>query len=291
MTISLNPPTPTTEDLGPIIAAYSEVAERLKQSHDLLSREVCRLREQLVEKDKLLERRERLAALGEMAAGVAHEIRNPLGGIGLYVSLLERDLESQPEQVDIVRRIGEGVRNLDKIVGDTLAFAGGPEPDLRPVVLGSILENVRLQCTPQARARGAELVVAPESVEAELICDAHQLERALTNLVFNALDAAGEGGRVAVEAATPPAPEVKSLALTVTDDGPGIPPDLLPKVFDPFFTTKHTGTGLGLAIVHRIVEAHGGHIKAENRPEGGARFVIVLPRTRKGSQLSGMEGV
>jgi len=274
-------------DLGALIRAYSAVAERLRESHELLQREVARLHEQLAEKDKLLERRERLAALGEMAAGVAHEIRNPLGGIELYVSLLERDLAEQPRPLEIVRRIGAGVRNLDHIVSDILAFARGSEPQLRPVRLGEVVQEALTQAAPLIRAHDIELVTEAGLEEAELVCDARQLERVLVNLLFNAIEAVGEGGRVTLGLGDKP--RAGWVSMHVTDNGPGMGPELLPRVFDPFVTTKHTGTGLGLAIVHRIVEAHGGQITARNRPEGGAVFEVTLPAGGERSRADGAD--
>jgi signal transduction histidine kinase len=267
----------TTEpDLSSIIQAYNSVTERLKHSHEALAREVCRLRDELHEKNKELERRERLAALGEMAAGVAHEIRNPLGGIGLYASLLYRDLEDRPKQQDLVRKLSAGVRNLDNIVGDILAFAGDAEPDRERVALGVIVEAVVDQTAPKAEASRIKIDVDPSLASAEAFCDAAQIERAMMNLVLNSLDAITSDGCVWIRQDVRRT-DGRFLRVWVEDDGPGLDPEMLHRIFNPFYTTKHTGTGLGLAIVHRIAEMNGGSIRAGNRRGGGAAFMLSIP--------------
>ncbi len=284
-------PVVSGAELATVIQTYNEVTERLKQSHELLGQEVCRLREELQEKNRELERRERLAALGEMAAGVAHEIRNPLGAIGLYASLLGRDLQDRPNELEICRRIGAGVRNLEGIVGDILAFAGGAEPRRQVVRVAEILETVTTQTAPQARALEAVIEVDEKLTDLELFCDAGQLERALLNLVFNALDAVGAGGRVRVRAGEPRDGD-RLFPIVVEDNGPGIEPAIAQRVFNPFFTTKDTGTGLGLAIVHRIVESNGGVITAGRAGLGGAAMTLRLPvhdREDKAEEPGGIE--
>ncbi len=263
-------------DLATVIRTYNEVTEQLKVSHERLRREVCRLRDELHEKNRELQRRERLAALGEMAAGVAHEIRNPLGGIGLYASLLQRDLTDQPEQLEIAGRIGVGVHNIESIVGDILAFAGDAEPNRSQAKLAEIMEGALTQATLRASELRAHVAMDAPGNNVDVFCDPGQIERALLNLLLNALDAAGEGGHVWVRAAQD-ADEPGLIGITVEDDGPGIAPDLLQRVFNPFFTTKDTGTGLGLAIVHRIAESHGGRVTVCNRGEGGAVFTLRIP--------------
>ncbi len=263
-------------DLVAILRTYNDVTERLKRSHETLLAEVARLGGELQEKNRALERRERLAALGEMAAGVAHEIRNPLGGIGLYASLLERDLCDRPEQQDVARRISAGVQNLEHVIRDILAFAGDGEPRLARVCLGTVLDEVVAQTESAAQARSARVFVDPALGELELSCDSTLVERALLNLVFNALDAVGEAGRVWIRLGERGERE-EPASIVVEDDGPGIGQENLHRVFNPFFTTKDHGTGLGLAIVHRIAEAHGGSVTVRNRPEGGACFVLSLP--------------
>ena len=279
--MSTAPLTKGEDDLATIIQAYNDVTEQLKVSHEMLRGEVCRLRDELHEKNKELQRRERLAALGEMAAGVAHEIRNPLGGIGLYASLLGRDLKDRPEQLKIADRIGDGVRNLDSIVGDILAFAGDAPPNRSRTLVTDILAAAGEQATPRADGLSARLTVATPDTAIELNCDTGQIERALLNLLLNALDAAGKDGRVHCTAEET-VDEDHVCRITVEDDGPGIPSEQLQRVFNPFFTTKDTGTGLGLAIVHRIAEAHGGRITAGNRPQGGAVFVLSIPMQPEG---------
>jgi two-component system sensor histidine kinase HydH len=211
-----------------------------------------------------------------MAAGVAHEIRNPLGGIGLYSSLLERDLKDRPAQEEIAARISAGVRNMEAIVGEILAFAGDAEPNRRPVRLARVIEEAVEQAMPSAREMGAHIDMQLPPEEVELLCDAGQIERALLNLILNGLDAAGDGGCVLVSAVAR-VDEEGLFCICVEDTGPGIAPQFLQRVFNPFFTTKDTGTGLGLAIVHRIAEAHGGRVSAGNRREGGAVFSLLLP--------------
>lgn len=271
-------------DLAVIIQKYNSVTERLKRSHDALGLEVCRLREELNQKDKELQRRERLAALGEMAAGVAHEIRNPLGGIRLYASMLERDLIDQPEQLDMVKRLEVGVRNLDRVVGDILVFAGDYHPDLQVVLLSDILENVCALTAPQAAQRKIHLSFDTRLDSIELYCDAAQIERALINLIQNAIDAIPEQGQVKVRWSASELDEKierEFCHICVEDNGSGIEPEKMQRVFNPFYTTKHTGTGLGLAIVNRIAESHGGRISVGSSSYGGAAFVLSVPLARK----------
>jgi len=143
-----------------------------------------------------------------------------------------------------------------------------------------LLAGVAVQTDPKAEASGVS-VETDRTVSSTLRCDVHQMTRAVCNLVFNAIDAAGAGGHVWISgragAAKGPAGGAEWFDIRVEDDGPGIKPDLLQRVFTPFFTTKHTGTGLGLAIVHRIAEANGGVVRAGNREQGGAVFELSVP--------------
>jgi len=262
-------------ELGAIINAYNEVTERLKQSHDQLRNEVVRLHTQLDEKNRELARRERLAALGEMAAGVAHEIRNPLGGIRLYASLLIKDLDDQPEAQRLAQKMSDGVTMLEGIVGGVMEFAGESQPDLEAVSLQRLVEEALGLAAPSITARCVEPRVSPIDVSVCVKADSNQILRALLNLLLNAVDAVDEGG--CIEVWTQLDPSGANCEIHVADDGAGIAPELLNRIFHPFFTTKSSGTGLGLAVVHRIADAHDGSVRAKNRSGGGADFCLTLP--------------
>lgn len=260
-------------ELGVIVAAYNDVTERLKNSHDRLVTEVRRLREQLDEKNRELARRERLAALGEMAAGVAHEIRNPLSGINLYASMLCRDLTDRPECRRLAERISGGVRTLDGIVGDILAFAGPGGAEPRPARVDLAVESAMEFAEARRRTAGVTIEVSADIGEHWVLAEPAQLERAILNVLLNALDAAESSGCVWVSVEDR-GPEL--VAIRIADNGCGVDPALADRIFNPFFTTKETGTGLGLAIVHRIMEAQGGRVEVSARPGGGAVFDLIL---------------
>jgi two-component system sensor histidine kinase HydH len=267
--------TERERELGAIIASYNDVTERLKSAHERLGQEVARLREELRQKNAELRRRERLAALGEMAAGLAHEVRNPLGGIALYASMLEGQLADRPASRTAASKISQGVRALDRLVGEILDFAQEHRLDPRPCRLADVLSAVQESIRPWAAEQMVDVAIDPAALEVEACCDSLRMQQVLLNLVMNGIQAVGENGHVWVSASR--RTDGHGIEIEVYDDGPGIPPENLDRIFNPFFTTRATGTGLGLAIVHRIVEAHGGVIRASNRSEGGARFVIRLP--------------
>ena len=269
------PVTQRERELGAIINAYNEVTDRLKHAHEQLTVEVQRLQGQLDEKNRELARRERLAALGEMAAGVAHEIRNPLAGIQLYASLLERDLSDDPTLLGLAKRISVGVQTLDGIVTDVLAFAGDAEPQTSCVILKTVVADCLAYAEPALAKSDTRIHVASSVESAKVLADGGQLQRALLNLIGNAIDGAGVSGNVWISATHEV--ETGQVAIMVADDGEGIPDDLRQRIFNPFFTTKDSGTGLGLAIVHRIAEAHGGGISAGSRADGGALMTLRIP--------------
>ena len=270
-------PTPREFELGGIIDAYNRVTEKLKQSHETLTREVRRLRTQLKEKDRELEHRERLAALGEMAAGVAHEVRNPLGGILLYAQMLERDLSELSGPRRMAEQIACAARKLDEIVADILAFADRCELQCRPLCLAELVGEVVELLRPTWATAGCQIEVG-SSLDNDIIeADGAQLQRALLNVIANAVEAAGSGGRVWIDIRGEDDPE-GPVRMDISDNGPGVPRELRDRIFNPFFTTKDSGTGLGLSIVHRIVELHGGRIGVTDRQGGGAAFTLGLPR-------------
>jgi signal transduction histidine kinase len=261
-------------ELGQIIQRYSQITEKLQQSHDQLTATVVALRKELSEKNKQLERTNRLAALGEMAAGMAHEIRNPLGGIQLYASLLAKDVADRSGSLELVGKISGGVRRLEALVSQVLQFTREisviPQPaDLSQIVAQAVeyaqrtFEENCVRCLVQGPA---SLLVRVDPV---------LMGQAVLNLLLNAAEAMEQGGavNVRIEPASG-AHDVKQFRLVVGDSGPGMAPAILDRIFNPFFTTKDTGTGLGLSIVHRIVEAHDGTITASNQDGGGARFEI-----------------
>ncbi len=260
------------DDLAVILESYSQAAERLKESHDGLQLEVRRLREELASKNRQLERRKRLAALGEMAAGLAHEIRNPLGGIQLYANLLRRDLAGKPELVGIVDKMVTGIKSLDALVTDVLALTHTVQPKFTSADVAAVVGSAVELVGPQVDEKQSRIICqAPASLPA--VCDPNMLHRAVLNLLRNAVEAAGTGGQVFVDLGT----KGEDVFLQIADTGPGIDPAIADKIFNPFFTTKDTGTGLGLSIVHRIIEAHEGSIRVSKAQVGGALFTVKMP--------------
>ena len=265
------------EELGRIIMAYSEVTEKLQHSHDQLTATVQSLRSELSEKNRLLERRNRLAALGEMAAGLAHEIRNPLGGIQLYASLLAKDVADRPASGQLVGKIAAGVKRLEALVSQVLQFSREMTANVAAMDLAEVVEQA-VELT--AQQRGAKQITCEvDGVRPMIVlADAVLIGQAILNLLLNAAEAIDAPGTIYVTYARPSSQhsDARQFHLLVRDTGPGIPPGLLDKIFNPFFTTKDTGTGLGLAIVHRVIDAHDGTITATNDAGGGARFEIRI---------------
>lgn len=260
-------------DLRGILAAWNEATGRLERTHAALQNEVRRLSDELDAKNRELARQNRLADLGQMASHVAHEVRNSLVPIKLYLSLLRRRISDDRGSVDVLDKVAAGFTALEATVGDLLHFSSDRQPERSRFPLAELLDEVCQSLAPQLTAQGIWAEVdCPE--ESAVEADREMVRRALFNLVLNALDAMPDGGELLVTAVRLPA----AWAIEVADSGPGIPDQLRQRLCEPFFTTKGSGTGLGLAIVERIVEAHGGALEIANCPTGGAAFTLSIPQ-------------
>lgn len=270
-------PAADVNDLGTMMRAVADEIATVVERLELSRRQVIRA--------------EQLAALGQMAAGLAHELRNPLTSIKILVQAAaegggEAGLHGRPLAV-----VEEEIARLEQLVQAFLDFARPAKMAKQRFDLGQVLEQTIALLTPRAALRSvaieARIAPGPTTVEADI---AH-VRQLLLNLLVNALDASSEGGRIAVEVTRTP-PEVAGptdrpaaasggaegwLAVRVADTGCGLPAELGDRIFEPFVSTKETGLGLGLPICKQIVEAHGGDIAAAGRPGGGAVFTIRLP--------------
>lgn len=266
---------PATQELGQVLRDYLAVADRLQATHEALEQEIQRLRRELRHKDRELEQRRRLAALGEVAAGVAHEVRNPLAAIQLYSGLLRHQCAADHPALALLDKIETGIGAIEAVVRSSLALAPGRACRVEARPIAPILERAAIVSAEAFARRGVALHTHLDDETVRVPCDEDALQRALVNVLNNAADASPPGTAVDM---TLRRGERSTVRVIVRDRGPGLSPDALERIFNPFFTTKEGGTGLGLAIAHRLIEAHDGRMTARNAPDGGAVFTIVLPR-------------
>jgi len=228
--------------------------------------------ERMDEQERL---RDRLAALGQMAAGLAHEIRNPLASIQVLVELLKRGLGDRPEEVELVEEVLGELEGLTRIVNGSLAFVRPHAATRAPVQLSELVDEALRHARARVPFAGKVEVHVPIGLRPSL--DALQLERTLVNLIVNAFesmrDARSPEPSLQIEAALSDG----ALRLSVADTGPGVPAENRERIFYPFFTTREQGTGVGLAEVHKMVVSHGGSVEVRERPGGGAVFLVHLP--------------
>ena len=216
----------------------------------------------------------RLAALGQFAAAIAHDIRTPLTSISLNVQILRRKLQLSDDDREHLDIALEELARLDKSVGEILDFAKPVKLAAEAIDIGELLETTAKGLSPVLSEKGVELeLVEPPGDAITVHGDAKRLRQVLTNLVDNAADASGTGAKVILRATAAD----DHVAIEVEDQGRGIDTHDLPKIFDPFFTTRPDGTGLGLAICHKVVRAHGGDIKVRSAPGAGSTFTVLLP--------------
>jgi PAS domain S-box-containing protein len=224
-------------------------------------------------------RLDRLSALGEMAARLAHEIRNPLTAIRMGVDCLADHLEAaDQEQAESLRRILEEVQRLDRVVEDTLLFARPRRPELQPHDLRHIVNRALALHRKSLANRGVELITEWPTELPKVLADSVQMEQVVSNLILNALQAMPDGGRLKLSAALAPPDRVD---LLVSDSGVGIASEDRDKIFEPFFSRKPYGTGLGLAIAKQTLLEHGSDILVESEPGHGATFTVRLPLAKR----------
>ena len=267
------PPAGDTRHLGVTISP-------IRRGEGEISGVICLLTDltELAALQQRMQLKENLAALGELSAGIAHEFKNALATISGYAQLIPD--ASPNESADYAKRIVEQTRNITHMVAEFLKYARPleiPEErvDLEEVVGRAVAEVV--QAMPQ-------VAIECTGSFGDVAGDEGLLRQALLNLARNAAEACAEaegGGRVGLRGEVVESNETGWQRLIITDNGPGITTEAMPKLFRPFFTTKSNGTGLGLAVVQKIIVQHGGHVEVRNCPKGGAEFIVTLPMPRR----------
>jgi two-component system sensor histidine kinase PilS (NtrC family) len=253
--------------LSPLVDSEGHVLGRILSFQDLT---------ELRRMEEVVSRSERLAAIGRLAAGVAHEIRNPLAAISGSVELLAQSPSTDADQKQLMDIVTREVTRLNSLISDLLDFARPRRPDPQPLDLSATVAEMLKVFEHDKRLDGSRVQLKANGA-VTIEADPGQLRQVVWNLVRNACEADESNGLVDVEVGTVDTDGEKWARLAVRDRGPGISDEHRSRIFEPFFSTKQGGTGLGLATVHRIVEEHRGKVLATAPSDGGARFEVLLP--------------
>jgi signal transduction histidine kinase len=265
------PEGPESREFRELFTALGSATEALRQSHDELLGRVKELERELAQKNRALERKHRLEALGTIAAGVAHEIRNPLGSLALYADLLDQEIADRDRARGLLGRMRHGVTHLSTIVNDLLTFTEPGRAQAVPYDPVAVLED-SLALVAADCCAGTRIVRELPAAGRSAVGDPDWLRRIFVNLLRNAAQAMPAGGTLTVAMGYG-----EQIAVTIRDTGPGIAPEDLEKVFLPFWGKRHGGTGLGLPMVHSLIERHQGSIELSNNPSGGLEATVLVP--------------
>ena len=272
------------EVVGPLTVSAGADLEEMTQTLHKMAGQIGDVVARLQESRREVLRAEQLAAVGQMAAGIAHEVRNPLMAIKILIqAAAERSPQAVLDGQDLTV-LEEEITRLERSIQTFLDFARPPQLEKRTFAIGHLLTQIAGLVSGRARRQGVRIEHnLPREGAIRIHADMGQVRQVLLNLLLNALDVTPEGGAISVWVGIDPGPAPR-LAVCVADPGPGLPAELGSKIFEPFVSTKTTGIGLGLSICKRILEAHGGEIVAANRPEGGAVFTAFFPLATPGSE-------
>ncbi len=261
---------PVSESVAMLTDREGNVIGAVKVFQDLS--EVTRLREEVRQKD-------RLAAVGQMAATVAHEIRNPLGGIEGFAALLARDIPDHDSRKRLVEKILAGTRSLNRVVSELLAFTRPMELKFKEIDIENLVSSVLALASDEGNGVAVRVEVEHAGKHEKLHGDPEMLGQALLNLVLNAFQSMPQGGelKIGIDAEPKSEHDLSSVKIRFADTGCGVPEEILPRIFEPFFTTKEKGTGLGLSLAARVIERHGGRIAVSSKQGVGSTFEVCLP--------------
>jgi len=260
------------DEIGDLGRNFNHMVEQLRESRE----EIERLHR------TQMSRAEHLATLGELATGLAHEIRNPLAGIAGVIEIIGRDLPPSSPARSVVKEVPQEIARINHIVTDLLQTARPHPPRVRKSDLNTTVEHAVMLGRQQALAKSVQIQLHKDPALPEVEHDSDQIHQVLLNLLLNALQAIDTNGKVAVNLRA----QGSNAVVEVTDNGRGIAPDHLPNIFRPFYTTKGDGTGLGLSLARRIVEDHHGRIDVTSSVGHGTTFAVILPVQRPVPQPS-----
>ncbi len=273
--------SPSHEDaeLRQAFALFSETSEKLAGTYLELQGQVARLTSELAAANGELARRERLSALGEMAAQVAHQIRTPLSTALLYTGHLTRPQLADADRIRFAEKSRSRLLYLERLIQDMLLFVKGARLVSQAFPLHALIEEISHTLEPHATAKQVSLHLAETSADLMLTGDRQAIAGALINLLENALQASSSGDMVEMTVGGLGSP---FAAFEISDSGAGIPEAARERLFEPFFTTRGEGSGLGLAIVRQVAEAHGGWVEWAPKDGGGSVFRLFLPFVGQG---------
>jgi signal transduction histidine kinase len=254
-----------SDELGRLAANFNDLITRLGKAQDDLKSLHA----------KQMEDAERLATAGELASGLAHEIKNPLAGISSTIQVMRESQSGQPADPEILGEMAAQIKRIEKAVTDLLSYACPPQPEFKKGNVNDNIERCVTFVTAMADHQKTAIKVGRDGSIPEFWIDAALLEQVLINTLMNALQALREGGSISVTSEFDSGN--RAAVITIADDGPGIPGDMVGKIFRPFFTTKHKGTGLGLTICRKNVARHRGSMTVDSKLGEGVRVTICLP--------------
>lgn len=258
------------DEIGDLGRNFNQMVEQLRQNRI----EIERLHR------TQMSRAEHMATLGEMATGLAHEIRNPLAGIAGVIEIISRDLPSTSPARAVVKDVRQEIARINRIVSDLLQTARPHPPKVRKSDLNTTVEHAVMLGRQQALSKGTEITLRKDPSLPEIEHDSDQVHQVLLNLLLNSLQAIDANGKIDVRVER----QGERAVIEVSDNGRGIPADQMPNIFRPFYTTKGEGTGLGLSLARRIVEDHQGRVDVTSTVGKGTTFAVVLPLHRAAAQ-------